>query len=164
MDPMKGRHVFASDIREHMGFDRWNSAFKFAFVRNPWARLVSWYHSCLKEPLSRNEFHRYIQANTSCFEEFLNTTAGLALKTTVNQIDYVADSAGRPIVDFIGRFERLQQDFQFIGTRLQLPLTLPHSNKGLAVADYRSFYNDETRDLVARRFQRDIEIFRYTFD
>lgn len=156
------RHLFARDIRPLVSSELWNGYFKFAFVRNPWDRLVSWYHMCAQAS-APNAFARHIQQNARTFDEFVTrTTTGIAERTTWNQLDYVTDDDGNVIVDFIGRYERLHEDSRQVGERLGLAADLPHANRS-AHAHYREYYTDETRDIVARRFARDIHHFGYEF-
>jgi hypothetical protein len=142
--------------------DVWNAYFKFAFVRNPWDRLVSWYHMCVQTPTA-NPFARYIKDNAPTFDDFLKkTTTGMAERTTRNQLDYVTDERGEIIVDFVGRYERLGDDFARIEDRLGFRAELPHVNRS-AHEDYRKYYTDETRDIVSQRFAKDIRHFGYAF-
>lgn len=73
---------------------------------------------------------------------------------------------GKVAMDFIGRYERLADDFQAVLQRIGLEgaATLPISN----VTDrsgnaYQSFYNDRTRDTVAQWYAAEIAHFGYTF-
>jgi hypothetical protein len=66
------------------------------------------------------------------------------------------------ILDFIGRYEALHDEFSTVKTRLNLSFELPHVNKS-AHKGYREYYSAETRDIVARRFARDIRHFGYEF-
>jgi len=156
------RHVFARELRDIVGAAQWDAYFKFAFVRNPWDRLVSWYHMCV-QGTTPNAFSRYVKDNAPTFRDFiLTTTTGMGERTTRNQLDYVTSEDGAVIVDFIGRYEMLATDLADVGARLGLPLELPHLNRS-AHAHYRDYYTDETRAIVAARFARDIERFGYTF-
>jgi chondroitin 4-sulfotransferase 11 len=158
------QHMFATELRTMVRPDQWQDYFKFAFVRNPWDRLVSWYHMCMQAP-EPNAFAQHVKDNAPTFDAFLTSTAtttGIAARTTFNQLDYVADASGQPIVDFVGRYERLREDFAVVRERLGLVQDLPHINRS-AHAGYRSYYSDAMRDLVARRFARDIGFFGYEF-
>jgi hypothetical protein len=75
----------------------------------------------------------------------------------------VVSRAGRQIVDFIGRYERLTQDFQHICDVLELDTALPHKNPS-SRRDYRTYYNEKSRRLVEEHFKEDIDFFGYTFD
>jgi hypothetical protein len=97
-DPLKNRHLFASDLREYFDEATWNSYYKFAFVRNPWSRLVSWYNLCLERPTT--PFMRLVKRAAPAFEAFLNLNYGRARKTILNQADYVTDKSGNLLVDF----------------------------------------------------------------
>lgn len=176
-------HAYVTDGITKIGREEWNQHYSFGFVRNPWARLVSWYKMVLNPPQSsennvnqwtpNNDLWKYVRGNSSNFEEFLenctdtiseNRAGFLYRKSFVkNQIDYFTDSEGVPAVNFIGRFEQLQDDFNNVTSALELPQTkLSISNAGVVV-DYRTFYTERTRKLVAERFKKDIEIFGYSF-
>ena len=156
------RHLFARQIRPLVGEERWDAYFKFAFVRNPWDRLVSWYHMCVQVP-QPNAFARYVRACAPTFEAFVTqATTGMGERTTYNQVDYVTDEAGAQIVDFVGRYESLREDFAHVRDRLALPFDLPHVNRS-DHRHYRDYYSPATRDIVAQRFARDIAYFGYAF-
>lgn len=160
-DPMKNKHLFACDLKQYLGDELWHSYYKFAFVRNPWSRLVSWYTMCVERPST--PFMWFVKENASCFEEFLHLTYGRAKKTTFNQIDYISDENGQVIVDYVGRFETLKEDFAHICKQLQVSVELPHKNRGRG-SDYREMYTEETKALVADRFARDVKAFGYKFE
>ena len=71
---------------------------------------------------------------------------------------------GNLIVDFVGYFERLEEDFKEVCRRIGIPAALPPPKAHAPRKDYRSFYTDETRDLVAEAYAQDIDLFGYTFD
>ena len=156
------RHMTAREIRALVGAPTWDAYFKFAFVRNPWDRLVSWYHMCMQvaEP---NPFSRYVREVAPTFERFVtHATTGMGERTTRNQLDYLTDDAGTVIVDFVGRYESLAADYATVTRRLGIDAALPHVNTS-AHRDYRDYYTDATRDIVGERFARDIARFGYRF-
>src|SRR6185503_16105565 len=104
------RHLGARDIRQLVPADAWSASLKFAFVRNPWDRLVSWYYMCVQAPMP-NAFGRYVKEHAKSFDDFVMRPHGMMERTTVPQMDYIADTDGRVIVDFVGRYETLQADF-----------------------------------------------------
>ena len=158
------RHCKAITAQEMLPREFYDSLFKFAFVRNPWDLQVSSYHHI------RRERPQLMQANES-FEDFLRRKLDperpwqYHLDTSVeSQSDYVIDLQGRQIVDFIGRYETLQEDFDHICDRIGItPITLPHRRKASDRADYRGYYDDSTRRLVAEHFAPDIERLGYEF-
>jgi len=169
------KHFFARDLIEVYGQQKWNTYFKFAIVRNPWDRLVSWWsmidanRSAAPKKQDWNNFHRFILDRARTFEEFLeNCDAEFNDKDGRkwiyrNQIDYLTDTSGRLLVDYVGRFESLEQDFDFITKRaLGHSVSLPHVNRSQH-RHYSEYYSPALVDKVAQRFERDIESFGYAF-
>jgi hypothetical protein len=82
------------------------------------------------------------------------------------QSDYLVDLHGNLIVDFVGRYERLQDDFGEACRRIGIRVPeLPHRRQATdREKDYRRYYDDATAELVALRMKADIERFGYRFD
>jgi hypothetical protein len=135
-------------------------------VRNPWDLQVSSFHHI------RRERPHYLGGHDD-FEGFLRWKLDpdrpfqYHLDTSIElQSDYLIDLRGEIVVDFIGRYERLGKDFAEACRRIGIPKPdLSHERRATdRRRDYRSYYSDETAELVATRFRRDIELFGYEFD
>jgi hypothetical protein len=96
------------------------------------------------------------------FEDFVTAAMNLQHVHLQPQHTFILDRGWRPVVDFIGRFENFESDFQDLRRRLGVNVELPHRNRSVH-ADYRSYYTDRSRDLVAARYRGDIEAFNYSF-
>jgi hypothetical protein len=79
------------------------------------------------------------------------------------QYTYVTGPDGKLIVDFIGHYERLQEDFSKVCDSLGVKAELPRINTS-SHRDYRNYYSPETRKLVGDYFRRDCQLFGYDFD
>ena len=142
-------HATAAEIRTRYPreFDRY---FRFTIVRNPWAQMASLY----------GRLHPH-DAPCAGFRDWLRGFT--LLRGTVPQAS-LCDDAGRCLVDFIGRFERLQEDFDTACDRAGLPRrVLPRTNPGGGPA-LAAVYDDECRDRVAQLFAADIARFGYAFE
>ncbi|MBU8869694.1 MAG: sulfotransferase family protein [Gemmatimonadales bacterium] len=141
--------------------EQWQSYFKFSFVRNPWDRLVSLYtfRRGKTPPQTLLPFSQWIRR---VWEQELDHKAGGGRFLHWNQLDWLSVD-GRLDMDFIGRVENMAADFATVCTRLGI------DNPGLGRYNttqhrpYGSYYDAETRDLVARKYERDIEYFEYVF-
>lgn len=172
-DPRK--HFLARELRQAYDPATWAACFKFSFVRNPWDRLVSWWslidnaRPYVDPGHPPNKFFDYVLTHAHSFEEFLLRCDDEIIDSDGrknifrNQLDYLVDDDGTVIVDFIGRFERLQDDFDEVSRRLGLPpVKLPRTN-GSEHAPYTEYYTPITAEIVAERYARDIEQFAYRF-
>ena len=82
----------------------------------------------------------------------------------MSQSKFIYDQHDALLVDFVGRFENLTEDFRKICSSIGLTgVELKHQNKS-ARGHYQEYYDLETRDLVARHWERDIDLFKYSFD
>ena len=159
--PRHSKIVAAREMLPHEFFD---GLFKFAFVRNPWDLQVSSFHHIRRERphvmQGKDDFETFLKWKLDPEREYqyhIDTSIEL-------QSDYLIDLHGNVVVDFIGHYETLQDDFneacRHIGIK---PFDLPHKRKAKDRGDYRKYYNDETAEMVATHFKRDIDILSYDF-
>lgn len=159
---------FARVIRDEIGADAWERCFTFTFVRNPWDRAVSaWRY--LDRPGDHGE--------GLSFPEFLERVVGETKRYDPDdharnkffwhvepQAPQLLDEEGRLLVDFVGRTENLQADFDHACREIGIPtVVLPRVNT-TERGDYRSYYDAATRSLVADYYADDAARFGYTFE
>jgi len=75
----------------------------------------------------------------------------------------VLSESGDMLVDFVGRYETLAEDFDAVCDRIGIECALPHINRSRH-GDFREYYTPETRALVEEVYKADIELFGYRFD
>jgi chondroitin 4-sulfotransferase 11 len=141
--------------------------FRFSFVRNPWDRLLSCYRSKVarRVVLKTEEFEGGKVYAGMPFREF----AEVVCRTPDNDADphfcsqsaFLCHPAGGMVVDFVGRFERLAEDFREVSRRLDASLVLPHANPRNPGRHYRDFYDSALAEMVGNRYREDIERFGY---
>jgi len=152
--------------------------FKFAFVRNPWDRLVSCYSdkilsTAVLENGQLDREHEAINKKTGLeentrFDTFVRRVAEIPDKTANrhfrSQYTFLCDRSGKLLPDYTGRYERLVDDFNEVLSKLGVShLELPVIRKSSRRV-YQDYYTDELREIVRQRYRRDIELFGYTFD
>ncbi len=125
-------------------------------MRNPWDWQVSLYNFALKD--TNHHQHDLIQKLGS-FDEYIKWRCENEVRF---QKDFIYSSEGELLVDFVGRFESIGDDFKKICSRIGISASLPKLNVSNSKA-YQQFYTDETRELVRRTFDSDIVLFEYDF-
>lgn len=187
LEPFKAKHAFLS--AGYGDLPDWDGYFKFAFVRNPWDRLVSWYsmidqardirwYQALLDARSRKHYRqfranplwRYALEQGRDFPGFLRhchlpveVGPGVRYSFAYNQVDYLNDDNGRRLVDFVGRFENWEEDARAVFDRLGIKVhSWPRRNPSRH-RHYSAYYNEQTAAVVRERFARDIAAFGYEF-
>ena len=79
------------------------------------------------------------------------------------QLDWFVDANGKLLADFIGKFERLDEDWAFVAQKLGVEEKLPHRRENPRARHYTEYYTPRTRDIIAGKFKVDIERFGYEF-
>lgn len=147
-----------------------DSYYKFAFTRNPWDRLASAY--MFMKGGGAHEKDRLWSEKTltqyDSFESFVKN--GLQNHEIQDwphfrpQVDFLRGQNGKIELDFIGRFENLQQDFNHVRDHLGLSGELLFINKTKTKREpYQTYYSDELSEIAARVYKEDIEAFDYRF-
>lgn len=150
-------HVQATELVAALGQSVFDSFFSFAIVRNPWDWQVSLYTSGLKYA---NQFQPDIVKDFRSFDEYIRWRCDQQVHY---QKDFVLSDNDQQIVDFIGRYENLDQEFEYICSRIGVFARLPKLNVS-KTHDYREYYCDKTIDLVNQAFEPDICAFGYDFE
>lgn len=151
-----GGHATLRRAQDHFTPAKFDAFFKFAFVRNPWGRLVSLYHFEKTRP--NRPF--YTLATTSTFEDYLFARFANGAPT---QTKFIENHGGGIGVDFVGRFENIQDDFAEICRRIGIRPGLGHRN-ATKHSDFRKYYSDKSAEYVAQACAHEIALYDYTFD
>ena len=148
-------HATAVEVRDLVDEQIFNNFYKFAFVRNPWDWQVSLYFYMLK---TKWHFQHKLVKRMS-FDDYIDWRVNHDLETQCHQI---ADEEGKILVDFVGRFENIEEDFTKVCDHLSIPVSLSHRNRSKH-APYRDYYSPRTRQMVQDAFAEDIARFGYEF-
>lgn len=131
--------------------------FKFAFVRNPYDRFVSY---CAFMARQSGQFEHSPQA---VMRHLIRDRPPLEHILFRPQHEMLVDAAGKLAMDFIGKSERAQADYDQVCARLGFPAeTLGQANSSRH-RPYAEYYDEELRELVGRFYRRDLELFNYDF-
>ena len=182
-DPAKGTeklsHLSAAEYVQcgHISRQEFSRYYRFSFVRNPWARLVSEYR--YRNFLSHRSFKDFVM------NKLPPPGRDDKYRHIMPQTEMLYDKAGSLLVDFVGKFETLQQDFDRVCQQLgfdesslqhvnssdkksrELRRTLRnflYRNGENKLPSYVDFYDAETREFVTNLYRVDIENFGYSFE
>ena len=147
----------------HYHSQRYKDYFKFAFIRNPWDRLVS----CWTNKVIRYNYFKFSNEMRGKYQNF-NNFVGYVEKLNVHSCDQHIRMQSSLIdlnsIDYIGRFEKFEYDlrqiFQILGLRVN---NIEKINESINRRSYREYYDDQLRDRVENVFKKDIQIFNYKF-
>lgn len=154
------QHLLARQIRQEVGDAVFNEYFKFAIVRNPWDRAVSQYVYMSK----RADLRRYIgMRQGATFKEYLGLIRQKMHVQWEPQINFLRDTDGTNLVDYVGRFETFNDSVNEILSKIGITSAeIPHEKKG-SRGSYHDYYDDESIETVAKFYADDISEFGYNF-
>lgn len=158
---MKGRnleHQTSNRLKLLAPF-RFRKYYKFAFVRNPFDRMVSEFkwRSSWDESTRNADFETMLEKIPSF------RAAGEPHFFSAKQ--FVTNCNGEVVVDFIGKFESIDEDFKKIAKAVNLTTNLPKKNvTNERKSKYCEYYNSATRRLVEQYFEEDLTFFEYSYE
>ena len=148
----------------------WDEYFKFGFVRNPWDSLVSQYFykiNFAERQKTNAPYNKLFMLHCKKFKYLckdFNSAVISNMLTTTNQKNWVFDDKNKNLLNFIGRFENMDQDFKTACEKINLPqIELKRFNR-TTHENYKTYYTEETIKIIEEKFKEDIRIFNYKFD
>lgn len=185
LGPPRLAHLKAREYLKYkyVSNEQFDTYFKFGFVRNPWDRLVSTY--------KHFKLNHVYDFKTFLMKKFMNGIYRKHYWFVCPQSEYLCDDNGELVVDYVGRFERLQDDFADVCDKINVPYSpLPHINKAGSpmnysnhpklvlyyifwliygkyhiptYSSYNQYYDNESKEFVEEIYGSDIRIFGYHF-
>ena len=152
------RHGHITAMQAKTQLPSWKQYYKFGFVRNPYDRLVSFAH--------------YFYGNHPVMQKAPN----LHLKKLLlfppeermtwfrPQVDFLCNDEGTLLVDFVGKVESLQQDFNEVCRHIKLPLSNLKKINSSKHTIYSAYYDEELAELAYTYYQKDFKVFNYSQD
>lgn len=134
-------HIKASELINAIGKEAFESFFSFAIVRNPWDWQVSLYEYTLK---NTTHYQHDLVNGFGNFDEYISWRC---VEEVRFQKDFIYSDDGELLVDFVGRFERIDADFETICFHIGISTFLPKLNVSNR-KPYQQYYNEKTKDLV----------------
>ena len=158
-------HMTSKMLKDLLGKNVYDQKYKFTFVRNPYDRVVSQYL------YSRKSADADIRDNYLPFKEWVVEVYGNKIREYydypmmfLTQFDWISDYSGRIDIDFIGRFENLEEDFREVCRAVNLPaIDLGKEKTSENRKHYRQYYDGLTKGVVKKYFEKDLDCFKYSF-
>lgn len=160
-------HGVKLDVEHAMGVrypvNQLRDYFKFAFVRNPFDRLVSCWHNKVVEtnyfkfdPASHRRFGQ--------FREFVDFVDHFDLQGGDPHLRLQSRLVDLNAIDFLGRYENFLGDLAEVCRCIGIPaVDVPQINASQGRGDYRRYYEPDLVDLATHAYSHDLRIFGYQF-
>ena len=152
------KHIIARELRQIVGHRIWDEYYKFSFVRNPYDRLLSEYSMFTQfEAFKNHPWNKY-----ATFEDFSKSIVTGKQAIPGNPYHYyLTDTNDVLLVDFVGRFETLQDDFDTICENLGLQKTKLSHISPTSHKPFREHYTKEAFEMIYKIRKKDFQLFGY---
>lgn len=156
------KHAMLTDLTGLVSQDEIERFFVFTLVRNPWDRMVSYYHWLREQSFEHPAVALAGQLDFGAFVSHRETVESLRRYPYGR---YVADADGVERANLFIRLEHLREDIVPLESHLGFSLgDVPHANRSSRSPDFRGYYTDSAAEIVADTCAEDISRFSYRFD
>ncbi|MFT7686576.1 MAG: hypothetical protein ACI9FB_001921 [Candidatus Azotimanducaceae bacterium] len=132
--------------------------FKFAFIRNPWDRMVSNWKMFTTQEFRIEQLRSMTGENVSSFADFVHFSAQKANHHWQPQVLYMPDE-----LDFVGRVDLFHNDFNSVLNTIGCNERMLSKSNVTERKEYWYYYTPELVDYVAEIYSTDIERFGFSF-
>lgn len=161
------KHSTLDGYKSVLSPEQFKKMFKFATIRNPWDRCISFYFSPSRgvKEWNRNDFILFLNNKVKPLRHYIKLESFTNKVTRKLKIP-INISTGRldQDIDFLIRFENLDEDFQIVCKKMDIPyINLPKYNKSER-KHYSEYYDQELKEIVEKKFKEEIELVGYEFE
>jgi hypothetical protein len=153
------QHLTCKLLRQQIGSEKYDGYYKFSFVRNPWARIVSDYFWRQQLPKKRPVLP---------FPEFVRNVQKLVLENNYYEQEFgdhfIPQTCYTIDVDDVFRFERFEEGIQTVATKLGVetgPVSAKESNP---YDSYWTYYDGVSRSVIHEIYREEIEQYGFEFE
>jgi len=152
-------HLSLRQVAPYLGQQTFDGYFKFAFVRNPFDRFVSYCAFMLRggdvfQRQPRDVMRHFLFREPPEQHILFQPQASLL----------VGDDGQTLLTDLIGRVEDMQASYDALCARIGIATRPLDQVNGTSHGDYRRYYDRELADGVAARYAADLDLFGYAFE
>ena len=167
-----GHNIRKKNYKYFKDIKKSTNQFSFAFVRNSWDRCVSAFRYLSNDnrnPGDKKDAERFLLGYKNDFRSFIrhykSNNVFLQQMHFKPQYKWICDDNDNVLVDFVGRFENLQEDFDKLCDTIEAPRQklMCHKKPKRKRKHYTEYYDEETKQIVAEKYAKDIEYFGYEF-
>ena len=155
-------------LKEYQGLFRpstFDSYFKFTIVRNPYDRIQSAYFFLKEGGMNARdkEWSEHYLSNCPSFEYFvMNILEDVCKSGQIHfkkQVDFLRNRNGDLQIDFIAKFENINEDFEIIANKIKSKGELTQRNKTISKDKFE--YTPQLKEVIYRLYQEDFELLNY---
>ena len=150
-------HISVQQIAPHLERAVWENYFKFAIVRNPFDRFIS---ICF---FLNRQNPKFTETPLEWMKSAIVVPRFRRRVLVAPQHLQLTDAQGTLAMDYVGRYETLQDSVDEICGKLQIESTPLIKKNSSDHQQYREYYDDELKSMVGKFYREDLKQFGYSF-
>lgn len=161
-------HLTAMEIKQELGETMYNIKFSFSITRNPYDRLVSSYFYAKQGGSKEGGVSNPEIYKDESFREFNTFVKEWLIYQNFEKIDVIFKpqykflyNGDNCIVDYVDKLENLSQVRKVLNSKFKKIFNFGHKNRSARSKNFMSYYDNETKELVNKLYEKDFILFDY---